>query len=194
MKAEIPFGQGPKYTKGSKVADTVAITLKKADGARLRETCSFSTWDFILFYYSQYNSVAPAVLCTPQTSIWKISNYPVPGNTVTFQFQRRTNCRHYFRISSPCTSFEVAYTTTHDLASAPPYTINSVSQPWVNLVGCPSPIAAILEGNIVNAFNPPPKSEWYRIFLAPAPLGGYVATWTSGPQKVWFSWSIYPPN
>ncbi len=135
--------------------------------------------------------VAPLPLCTVQTSIWKIYNYPVPGNTVTFQFQRRTNCRHYFKISSPCTLFEAVYTTIHDLVGSPPYTINTVSQPWVNLVGCTSPMAAILEGNIVNAFNPPPKSGWYHIFLTPTPAklhwGGYVATWVSGPKKVWFS-------
>ena len=133
---------------------------------------------------------AALLACTVQTSIWEIYNYPVSGNTVQFQFQRRADCKHYFKISSSCTRYEATYTTIHDLAGSPAYTIDAVSLPWVNLVGCSSTMTATLEGNIVNAFNPPPKGGWYHIFLTvPAQVnwGGYVASWLSGPQKVWFS-------
>ena len=132
---------------------------------------------------------APAVLCIPKSSVWTMPNYPMPGNTVTFTFERRINCLHYFRITSPCTKYEVTYTTTHSATGAPPFTINTVTQHWINLIGCPSGMIAILEGNIVNAF-PPSRTAWYHLFTAPARVhwGGFVANWASGSaQKVWFS-------
>ena len=133
----------------------------------------------------------PTPLCLVRTSTWRIFNYPISGNTVQFQFQIRSDCKHYFKVTSPCTRYEAEYTTTHDWVGSPSYTIDAVSLPWVNLITCTSGLAAILEGNVVYHFYPPPKSGWYHIFLAPAPAklnwGGYVATWVAGPQKVWFS-------
>lgn len=112
-------------------------------------------------------------------------NYPISGNTVQFQFQIRSDCKHYFKISSPCTRYEAEYTTTHDWVGSPSYTIDAVSLPWVNLITCTSGLAAILEGNVVYHFYPPPKSGWYHIFLTPAPaklngrLCGHLGLWAS---------------
>ena len=37
--------------------------------------------------------------CTPIASTWHINNYPVQNNLIVFKFQRRSDCKHYFKMS-----------------------------------------------------------------------------------------------
>ena len=133
----------------------------------------------------------PPKTCTVQTSTWQITNFPMIGNTQVFRFQRRTDCKHYFRMRSTCSSFEVEYRTTHSTTAAVSYTTLAVSENLFYLSTCTSPTTILLEENLVNAFIPAPKSGNYYLFLTTAPnkihWGGYVATWLSGPKKIWFS-------
>lgn len=54
--------------------------------------------------------------CPTKTSTWTVNNFLALWNNIEFRFERRLDmagaCKHYFRLKSRCTQFEVEYTTT----------------------------------------------------------------------------------
>lgn len=128
-------------------------------------------------------------------SIWELYNFGAPGNTVEFRYQQRYDsscqCKHYFRVRSRCTLYEVEYTTFHSVTMCPMYNLVAVSQPAVNLLGCPSAALSSAEAAIVSAYSPVPKNGGYCLNLSTPPgtvyWGGYEPTWVFGPRRVWFS-------
>lgn len=136
--------------------------------------------------------------CTTMTSTWVIKDLPVLGNNIQLRFQRRLNsagvCLHYMRMRSPCTMFEVTYTTSDFLGVIVWYTLDTDPTPPVNYGNCPNLNIANLQANIVWSLYPP-KGGWYYLFLPNVVLpgkeklawGGYIADWQSGPLQVWWT-------